>query len=298
MSSPAVLDTNFPDLTLARRGKVRDVYDLGKYFLIVATDRISAFDYILGSGIPDKGKVLTQLSAFWFDHLGDLVPHHAVAMDVDTFPVATRPYRDVLRGRSMLVRKAKPLAIECVARGYLSGSGLKDYLKTGSVCGIPLPAGLQDSSRLPKAIFTPATKAESGHDENITEAQAADIVGKDLIGRLRELTLRLYERGVEHGATCGIIIADTKFEFGFDGDSLLLIDEALTPDSSRFWPQDHYAAGRPQPSFDKQFVRDHLEAIGWNKQPPVPSLPDDVVQKTRQKYLEAYRRLTGSELRA
>jgi phosphoribosylaminoimidazole-succinocarboxamide synthase len=297
MSSPAVLDTNFPDLTLARRGKVRDVYDLGKYFLIVATDRISAFDYILGSGIPDKGKVLTQLSAFWFDHLGDLVPHHAVAMDVDTFPVATRPYRDVLRGRSMLVRKAKPLAIECVARGYLSGSGLKDYLKTGSVCGIPLPAGLQDSSRLPKAIFTPATKAESGHDENITEAQAADIVGKDLIGRLRELTLRLYERGVEHGATCGIIIADTKFEFGFDGDSLLLIDEALTPDSSRFWPQDHYAAGRPQPSFDKQFVRDHLEAIGWNKQPPVPSLPDEVIQKTRQKYLEAYRRLTASELK-
>jgi len=298
MSSPVVLDTNFPDLTLARRGKVRDVYDLGKYLLIVATDRISAFDYILGSGIPDKGKVLTQLSAFWFDHLGDVVPHHAVAMDVDTFPVAARPYKDVLHGRSMLVRKAKPLAIECVARGYLSGSGLKDYLKTGSVCGIPLPPGLQDSSRLPQAIFTPATKAESGHDENITEAQAADIVGKDLIGRLRELTLKIYERGVEHGATCGIIIADTKFEFGFDGDTLLLIDEALTPDSSRFWPQDHYAAGRPQPSFDKQFVRDHLEAIGWKKKPPGPSLPDEVVQKTRQKSLEAYRRLTGSELRA
>jgi phosphoribosylaminoimidazole-succinocarboxamide synthase len=298
MSSPVVLDTNFPDLTLARRGKVRDVYDLGKYLLIVATDRISAFDYILGSGIPDKGKVLTQLSAFWFDHLGDVVPHHAVATDVDTFPVATRPYRDVLRGRSTLVRKAAPLAIECVARGYLSGSGLKDYNKTGAVCGIKLPPGLQDSSRLPQAIFTPATKAESGHDENITEAQAADIVGKDLIGRLRELTLKLYDRGVEHGATCGIIIADTKLEFGFDGDTLLLIDEVLTPDSSRFWPQDRYAPGRPQPSFDKQFVRDHLEAIGWNKQPPVPSLPDDVVQNTRLKYLEAYRRLTGSELRA
>ena len=298
MSSSVVLDTNFPDLTLARRGKVRDVYDLGKYFLIVATDRISAFDYILGSGIPDKGKVLTQLSAFWFDHLGDLIPHHVVAMDVDTFPAPARPYRDVLRGRSMLVRKAKPLAIECVARGYLSGSGLKDYNKTGAVCGIPLPGGLQDSSRLPQAIFTPATKAESGHDENISEAQAGEIVGRDLITKLRDLTLTIYDRGVDHAATCGIIIADTKFEFGYDGDTLLLIDEVLTPDSSRFWPQDQYAAGRSQPSFDKQFVRDHLEAIGWNKQPPVPSLPDDVIQKTREKYLEAYRRLTGSELRA
>jgi phosphoribosylaminoimidazole-succinocarboxamide synthase len=279
MSSPVVLDTNFPDLTLARRGKVRDVYDLGDKLLIVATDRISAFDYVLGSG-SDKGKVLTQLSAFWFDHLGDLVPHHAVALDVDAFPAAARPYRDVLRGRSMLVRKAKPLAIECVARGYLSGSGLKDYVKTGSVCGIPLPAGLQDSSRLPQAIFTPATKAESGHDENITEAQAADIVGKGLIGRLRELTLTLYERGVEHGATCGIIIADTKFEFGFDGDTLLLIDEVLTPDSSRFWPQDHYAPGRPQPSFDK--VRGTTSRPSAGTTAARPSLPDEVVQKTRR----------------
>ena len=297
MSSSVVLETSFPELTLARRGKVRDVYDLGQHLLIVATDRISAFDYILGSGIPDKGKVLTQLSAFWFDHLGDVVPHHVVAMDVDTFPAATRPYRDILRGRSMLVKKAAPLAIECVARGYLSGSGLKDYQRTGAVCGVALPPGLQDSSRLPQAIFTPATKAESGHDENITEAQAGAIVGPDLIGRLRRLTLQLYDRGVDHGATCGIIIADTKFEFGFVGNDLVLIDEVLTPDSSRFWPQDQYQPGQSQPSFDKQFVRDHLEAIGWNKQPPVPSLPDEVVAKTRLKYLEAYRRITGSELR-
>ncbi len=297
MSSPVVLETNCPDLTLARRGKVRDVYDLGQHLLIVATDRISAFDYILGSGIPDKGKVLTQLSAFWFDHLGDVVPHHVVAMDVDTFPAVTRPYRDVLRGRSMLVKKAAPLAIECVARGYLSGSGLKDYQRTGAVCGVALPPGLEDSSRLPQAIFTPATKAESGHDENITEAEAGAIVGTDLIKRLRALTLKLYDRGVDHAATCGIIIADTKFEFGLVGQELVLIDEVLTPDSSRFWPQDQYQPGRSQPSFDKQFVRDHLEAIGWNKQPPVPSLPEDVVEKTRLKYLEAYRRLTGSELR-
>jgi phosphoribosylaminoimidazole-succinocarboxamide synthase len=297
MPPPVILETNCPDLTLARRGKVRDVYDLGQHLLIVATDRISAFDYILGSGIPDKGKVLTQLSAFWFDHLGDVVPHHVIAMDVDTFPAVTRPYRDVLRGRSMLVKKAAPLAIECVARGYLSGSGLKDYQRTGAVCGVALPPGLEDSSRLPQAIFTPATKAESGHDENITEAEAGAIVGTDLIKRLRALTLKLYDRGVDHAATCGIIIADTKFEFGLVGQELVLIDEVLTPDSSRFWPQDQYQPGRSQPSFDKQFVRDHLEAIGWNKQPPVPSLPEDVVENTRLKYLEAYRRLTGSELR-
>ena len=295
--SSVVLETHLDGLTLARRGKVRDVYDLGEHLLIVATDRISAFDYVLGSGIPDKGKVLTQLSAFWFDHLGDVLPHHVVAVDVDAFPKVAQAHRDILRGRSMLVKKTQPLPVECVARGYLSGSGWKDYQRTGAVCGVPLPAGLRDSDRLPEAIFTPATKAESGHDENISEAQAGDIVGKDLIKRLRMLTLNLYERGVDLAEGCGIIIADTKFEFGLAGNELTLIDEVLTPDSSRFWPKSDYVPGQSQPSFDKQFVRDHLEAIGWNKQPPVPSLPDDVIQRTREKYLEAYKRLTGRELR-
>jgi phosphoribosylaminoimidazole-succinocarboxamide synthase len=296
MSSSVVLETNLEGLTLARRGKVRDVYDLGETLLIVATDRISAFDYVLGSGIPDKGKVLTQLSAFWFEHVGDLVPHHVLAVDVDSFPAVTRPHRDILRGRSMLVKKTDPLPIECVARGYLTGSGLKDYQRTGAVCGHPLPAGLRDSDRLPHTIFTPATKAESGHDENISEARAAEIVGPQVAARVRDLTMKIYERGVVHANECGIIIADTKFEFGLAGGELILIDEVLTPDSSRFWPKDSYEPGRSQPSFDKQFVRDHLEAIGWNKQPPVPSLPDDVIARTREKYLEAYRRLTGSDL--
>jgi phosphoribosylaminoimidazole-succinocarboxamide synthase len=293
----AVLETQLDGLTLARRGKVRDVYDLGDELLIVATDRISAFDYVLGSGIPDKGKVLTQLSAFWFEHLGDVVPHHCLAIDVNSFPPETKPHHDVLRGRSMLVRKTEPLPVECVARGYLSGSGWKDYQRTGAVCGVPLPPGLRESDRLPQAIFTPATKAESGHDENISEDQAGDIVGRDLIKRLRDLTLTIYARAVEHGDECGIIIADTKFEFGMAGGTLLLIDEVLTPDSSRFWPKDQYVPGQSQPSFDKQFVRDHLEAIGWNKQPPVPALPDDVVLRTRDKYLEAYRRITGRDLK-
>ena len=295
---PVVLETHLDGLTLARRGKVRDVYDLGDHLLIVATDRISAFDYVLGSGIPGKGTVLTQLSAFWFDRLGDVVPHHVVAVDVDTFPPVTKPHRDVLRGRSMLVRKTTPIPIECVARGYLAGSGWKDYRATGTVCGVPLPPGLLESDRLPRSIFTPATKAESGHDENITEAQASDMIGHDLVTRLRETTLSLYERGMDHAATCGIIIADTKFEFGLAGDTLMLIDEVLTPDSSRFWPEAEYAPGRSQPSFDKQYVRDHLEQIGWNKQPPVPALPEDVVLRTSEKYLEAYRRLTGRGLRA
>ena len=298
MSSPVVLETNFDGLTLARRGKVRDVYDLGAHLLIVATDRISAYDHVLGSGIPDKGKVLTQLSAFWFDHLGDLLPHHVVAIDVDSFPAATRPFRDVLRGRSMLVKKTTPLPVECVARGYLSGSGWKDYQRTGAVCGVALPPGLRESDRLPQSIFTPATKAESGHDENISEEQAAAIVGAARAAQLRELTLNIYERGVDLARARGIIIADTKFEFGTIGDQLILIDEVLTPDSSRFWPEASYVPGQAQPSFDKQFVRDHLDRIGWNHQPPVPSLPDDVIERTREKYLEAYTRLTGSPLRA
>ena len=301
MPAPVVLETNLDGLTLARRGKVRDVYDLDDYLLIVATDRISAFDYVLGSGIPDKGKVLTQLSAFWFSKVADLTPHHLVSVNVDDFPASTRPHRSLLRGRSMLVRKTRTLPVECVARGYLSGSGWKDYLKTGAVCGIALPAGLRESERLPFPLFTPATKAESGHDENISEAEAGAIVGDDVIARLRELTLGIYARGVAHAATCGIIIADTKFEFGLAGahparQELVLIDELLTPDSSRFWPKAHYEAGRGQPSFDKQFVRDYLEQIGWNKQPPVPSLPEDVVMRTRAKYLEAYRLLTGRDL--
>jgi phosphoribosylaminoimidazole-succinocarboxamide synthase len=291
MSTSVVLETHFPDLTLSRRGKVRDVYDLGDTLLIVATDRISAFDYVLGSGIPDKGKVLTQLSAFWFGRIGDLVPHHLISTDVDAFPAATQPYRDVLRGRTMLVRKTDPIPVECVARGYLSGSGWKEYQKTTAVCGVALPAGLSESDRLPHPIFTPATKAESGHDENISEARAAELIGRELTTRLRDLTLAIYGRGVQYAASRGIIIADTKFEFGLDGDQLVLIDEVLTPDSSRFWPEADYVPGRPQPSFDKQFVRDHLEAIGWNKQPPVPALPEAVVMRTRDN-----RRLTGSDL--
>jgi len=300
MPSAVILETNLTGIPLARRGKVRDVYDLGDHLLIVATDRISAFDYVLGSGIPDKGRVLTQLSAFWFEHVADLTPHHLVAIDADDFPAVLEPHREVLRGRSMLVRKTNPLPVECVARGYLSGSGWKEYQKTGAVCAIRLPPGLHESDQLPAPIFTPATKAESGHDENISEAEAGRIVGPDLIGRLRDLTLAIYSRGVAHAATRGILIADTKFEFGLatngHGKELVLIDEVLTPDSSRFWPAASYEPGHGQPSFDKQFVRDYLEDIGWNKQPPVPSLPDDVVLKTREKYVEAYRQITGSDL--
>jgi phosphoribosylaminoimidazole-succinocarboxamide synthase len=299
-SHSLVLETAFPSLRLARRGKVRDVYALGEYLLIVATDRISAFDYVLGSGIPDKGRVLTQISAFWFDLLHDVVPNHLVSTTPDEYPVLARPYADVLEGRSMLVRRTEPLPVECVARGYLAGSGWKDYLRTGSVCGIALPAGLVESGALPHPIFTPATKAESGHDENISAERASELIGADALARVRDVTLELYRRGSAHAASCGIIVADTKFEFGFDQHegrrNLILIDEALTPDSSRFWPADAYRPGGPQSSFDKQFVRDYLESIRWNKQPPVPSLPDDVVARTRAKYVEAFERLTGRRL--
>ncbi|GMV23882.1 MAG: phosphoribosylaminoimidazole-succinocarboxamide synthase [Acidimicrobiia bacterium] len=302
--SSLVLETHLPGLTLQRRGKVRDVYDLGDTLLIVATDRISAFDYVLGSGIPDKGKVLTQLSAFWFDKISDITPHHLISTNVDDFPAEAREHRDILRGRTMWVKKTTPLPVECVARGYISGSGWKDYRATGAVCGVTLPGGLRESDRLPQILFTPATKAESGHDENISEAEAAAVVGADVLARLKDLTLAIYQRGVEHAESCGIILADTKFEFGLSrrspagakADDLLLIDEILTPDSSRFWPADQYAPGGAQPSFDKQFVRNWLEEIGWNKQPPVPSLPPDVVAKTRQKYMDAFKRLTGRDL--
>ena len=292
-----LLETRLNGLAPHRQGKVRDIFDLGDTLLMVATDRISAFDYVLGSGIPDKGKVLTQLSAFWFAQTTDLVPNHLLTTDVSAYPHELRRHADILAGRSMLVKKTNPVPIECVARGYLSGSGWKEYTATGSVCGIPLPPGLTESDRLPQPIFTPATKATSGHDVNVSEAEAGRHVGDALVGTLRELTLALYRRGAAHAASRGIILADTKFEFGVTstGD-VILIDEVMTPDSSRYWPEDQYRPGGPQPSFDKQYVRDYLEEIRWNKQPPVPSLPDDVVARTRDKYIEAFRRLTGKEL--
>jgi phosphoribosylaminoimidazole-succinocarboxamide synthase len=301
ISTAPLLETSLDGLTLHRRGKVRDVYEVGDDLLIVATDRISAFDYVLGSGIPDKGKVLTQLSAFWFERLGSLVPHHLIETSPDRFPEAARRHADVLRGRSMLVRRTNPVPIECVARGYLSGSGWKEYQQTGRVCGVELPPGLRESDRLPQPIFTPATKADTGHDVNVSEEEAGRIVGPALVERLKALTLEIYSRGVTHAESKGIIIADTKFEFGLVGSGnpasdIVLIDEVLTPDSSRFWPRDQYAPGRGQPSFDKQFVRDYLEEIRWNKQPPVPSLPDEVVQRTRDKYVEAFRLITGRTL--
>ena len=292
-----ILQTRLNGLAPHQQGKVRDIYDLGDTLLIVATDRISAFDYVLGSGIPDKGKVLTQLSTFWFDRTRHIVPNHLLETDVQKYPATLRPWGDILAGRSMLVRKAKPVPIECVARGYLSGSGWKDYLATGSVCGIPLPAGLRESDRLPEPIFTPATKAATGHDVNISEAEAGRLVGAELVATMRRLTLALYESGTAHADQCGILLADTKFEFGVTSDGeVILIDEAMTPDSSRYWPKDQYTPGRAQPSFDKQFVRDYLEQIGWNKQPPVPALPPEVVSRTREKYVEAFRLLTGKVL--
>ena len=292
-----LLETRLDGFTLHRRGKVRDVYEVGSDLLIVATDRISAFDYVLASGIPDKGKVLTQLSGFWFERLGDLVSHHLITMDVAEFPAELQRHADQLQGRSMLVRRTDPVPIECVARGYLSGSGWKEYQQTGRVCGVQLPAGLRESDRLPQPIFTPATKADTGHDVNISEEEAGAIVGADLIAQLKALTLEIYRRGVAHAESKGIIIADTKFEFGLADGKVILIDEVLTPDSSRFWPRDQYEPGHGQPSFDKQYVRDYLEEIRWNKQPPVPSLPDEVVRRTREKYIEAFRLLTGRELR-
>jgi phosphoribosylaminoimidazole-succinocarboxamide synthase len=302
LASP-ILNTTLARRRPDRHGKVRDIYELGDRLLIVATDRISAFDYVLGSGIPDKGRVLTQISAFWFERTRALVPNHLVTIDPRRFPAEAQADEAMFAGRSMLVVRTQPLPIECVARGYLSGSGWKDYAATGRICGIRLPAGLRESDRLPTPVFTPATKAQSGHDVNITEAEAAALVGSRLLEHLRALTLLLYRQGAAHAEAQGIIVADTKFEFGLlpsdgrpDEERVLLIDEILTPDSSRFWPADGYAPGGPQPSFDKQFVRDYLERIRWNKQPPVPSLPDEVIAQTREKYLEAFRRLTGREL--
>ncbi len=290
-----VWETDLPGIHFLNRGKVRDLYEVGDRLLIVATDRLSAFDVVLPTPIPDKGRVLTQLSLFWFDLLRDVLPNHVITST--DFPPELDPYRAQLEGRSMLCRRTKPLPVECVVRGYLSGSGWKDYRATGKVCGISLPAGLRESDRLPEAIFTPSTKATAGHDENISFDQAAATIGGDLAERVRAVSLEIYRRAVAYAEPRGIILADTKFEFGLIGDQLIWIDEALTPDSSRFWPAEGYQPGRAQPSFDKQYVRDHLERIGWNKQPPGPELPPDVVAATRDKYREAYRKLTGHELK-
>ena len=292
-----LVETRLNGLPPHRQGKVRDIYDMGDALLLVATDRISAFDYVLASGIPDKGRVLTQLSAFWFARTQHIVSNHVIETDANRFPSELRRHAEILAGRSMLVRKTNPIPIECVARGYLAGSGWKDYLAAGTVCGVRLPPGLRESDRLPEPIFTPATKATSGHDINIGEAEAAQLIGAPLVERLRALTMALYAFGAAHAERCGILLADTKFEFGLTPeDDVLLIDEVMTPDSSRYWPKDQYAPGRTQVSFDKQYVRDYLEQIKWNKQPPVPALPDAVVAKTREKYREAFRRLVGREL--
>ncbi|HZE23462.1 MAG TPA: phosphoribosylaminoimidazolesuccinocarboxamide synthase [Blattabacteriaceae bacterium] len=296
--SRILLQTDFPELTLHARGKVRDLYSLNEQLLFVATDRISAFDYVLATGIPEKGRVLTQLSLFWFDFLKDVVKNHLITASVDQYPAPLKKYADDLRGRSMLVTKAQMIDIECVARGYLSGSGWKEYQQTGAVCGIKLPAGLKESDKLPEPIFTPATKALTGHDENISIEEMAKRTGKELAEKLRDLTLKIYKTAADYAAGRGIIIADTKFEFGQTSQGLILADEVLTPDSSRFWPADKYQPGKAQESFDKQFVRDYLEAIKWNKQPPAPSLPEDVARKTSEKYIEAYRILAGRELPA
>jgi phosphoribosylaminoimidazole-succinocarboxamide synthase len=284
-----------PGINKLRSGKVREVFDLGETLLFVATDRISAFDVILPDPIPYKGAVLNQISAFWFNHFNN-IQYHLITADFQEFPKELHRFREQLVGRSMIVKKAKPLPVECVVRGYLAGSGWKEYQESQNVCGIELPAGLKQASQLPKPIFTPATKAEQGHDENIDMKRCAQILGNEIADRVKTLSLEIYSRGREHAAQRGIIVADTKFEFGTIDGELLLIDECLTPDSSRFWPKDQYAVGQSPPSFDKQFVRDYLETLDWDKTPPAPRLPKDVIEKTSAKYLEAFRRLTGHEL--
>jgi phosphoribosylaminoimidazole-succinocarboxamide synthase len=296
-----VKTTAFAGLGPRHQGKVRDIYDLGDTLLLVATDRMSAFDVVMNEPIPDKGRILTQLSAFWFKHLADLTPNHLISLEVKDFPPACQPFREVLQGRTMLVRKCRPLPVECIVRGYLSGSGWAEYKQTGAIGGLPLPAGLVESQKLPEPIFTPSTKAELGtHDENIAFASMADKIGAQLAARVRDLSLAIYRRAQEWAEPRGIIIADTKFEFGLaDGvnEQLLLIDEVLTPDSSRFWPQADYKPGGPQKSYDKQYLRDYLESLGWNKQPPPPPLPSDVIASTRTRYLQALKVLTGAEVK-
>lgn len=290
----AIFTTRLEGIQLAHMGKVRDVYELQDAMLIVATDRLSAFDVILPTPIPDKGVILTQLSLFWFNFLKDTVKTHLISHEVNDYPPELQKFREQLHGRSMLVKKASPLPVECIVRGYLSGSGWKDYKKTGSVCGIPLPAGLVESSRLPEPIFTPSTKAQVGeHDENIDMNRVKDLIGQELADKIQQLSLKIYSMAAQKALESGVIIADTKFEFGLADGELILIDEVLTPDSSRFWPADEYRPGGPQPSFDKQFVRDYLESIGWNKKAPCPVLPQEIVEKTRTRYIIALERLTG-----
>ena len=293
MSGNTLLQLDLPGVPKVRSGKVREMFDLGDRLLMVASDRISAYDVVMPNGIPRKGEVLTLFSHFWFDRAADLVPNHLLSKADEPLPEAVQSHADQIGRRAMVVKKAQPLAIECVVRGYLAGSGWKEYQKQGTVCGINLPDGLENSSPLPEPIFTPATKAEEGHDENISFDEAVNIVGKNVAEQARELSIKLYERGRHHAAEKGIIIADTKFEFGIFEGELILIDEVLTPDSSRFWPADLYAPGKSQPSFDKQFVRDYLETLDWDKTPPGPELPADIVQKTSEKYIEAYTRVTG-----
>jgi phosphoribosylaminoimidazole-succinocarboxamide synthase len=293
----ALIKTDLGNIPLLGRGKVRDLYAVGDNLLLVATDRISAFDHVLGTGIPGKGKILTQISLFWFDLLSDIVPNHIISANVDDFPVELRPYRDQLEGRSMLVKRAEMFPVECVARGYLAGSGWKEYQAEGTVCHIPLPPGLEDGSRLPEPIFTPATKSQNGaHDENIPFERVEEVLGEYDANQLRRLTMAIYAKAAAHAESCGLILADTKFEFGRVGDEIILADEVLTPDSSRFWDAKLWNPGGPQASFDKQFVRDYLESIRWNKQAPAPSLPDEVAARTQAKYLEAFRLLTGRHL--
>lgn len=289
-----VTQTNCPELKLLNRGKVRDIYDMGEHLLIVASDRISAFDVIMDEGIPQKGYVLTEISKFWFDQMADIIPHHLVATEVDDFPAITHQYREQLQSRSMLTKKAQPLPIECIVRGYLSGSGWKEYQNKGSLCSIPLPAGLRQSDKLPETLFTPSTKAEIGeHDENISFEQAVELCGRDTAQQVSDISIAIYERARKLAETKGIIIADTKFEFGMLDGQLIWIDEALTPDSSRFWPREQYQPGRSQPSFDKQFLRDYLETLDWNKQSPPPKLPQEIITRTGEKYLEALKLLTA-----
>lgn len=297
MADKVLLKTEFKDLALFRRGKVRDVYDLGDKLLIVSTDRISCFDVVLPSGIPDKGRVLTSISEFWFDFIKDIISHHLITTDVEKYPAQVKKYKSDLSGRSMLVLKTKPLPVECVVRGYLSGSGWKEYREKRSVCGIGLPAGLKESDKLPEVLFTPSTKADVGHDQNVNQKFVEDLVGTDTARLLKKISIEVYKKANDYALSKGIIIADTKFEFGFYKNQLIIIDEVLTPDSSRFWPFNEYHAGAGNPSFDKQFVRDYLESLDWDKTPPGPALPQVIIDKTREKYLDAFRRLTGKELK-
>ena len=297
MPEDILTSTDFKDLKLFKRGKVRDVYDLGDKLLIISTDRISCFDVVLPCGIPYKGEVLNRLSCFWFDFIKDIVPNHLISQDIERYPAELKKYKDTLLGRSMLVLKTKPLAVECVVRGYLSGSGWKEYKEKQTVCAIPLPPGLLESDKLPEVLFTPSTKADIGHDINVNQKYVEGLVGSDIALKLKSISIAIYKKASAYALSKGIIIADTKFEFGLYNDRVILIDEALTPDSSRFWPKNKYKLGKSQPSFDKQFVRDYLESLDWDKTPPAPKLPPEIIEKTSEKYLQAYRKLTGSKLK-